>query len=86
MARIGKPPLRRALQGRLSEIAPPAPVEAPSNLVERPSAGLKDLNFKVDPQFHQQFKLEATARGMSMVELLKAAFWLYVQNNPKEGS
>lgn len=86
MARIGKPPLKRSFQqtGRLSDQEPPAVELAPTNLIERPSAGLKDLNFKVDPQFHQRFKVEAASRGMSMVDLLKAAFWNYVQDASTE--
>ena len=31
-----------------------------------------DLNFKVAPDFHMRFKLEATKRGVSMKELLYA--------------
>jgi hypothetical protein len=38
----------------------------------------KDLNFKVDPDFHFAFKMTATRRKMPMKDLLDAAFtcWL----------
>jgi len=37
-------------------------------------ATLVDLNFKVSPSFHRSFKLEATARGISMKDLLEDCF------------
>jgi hypothetical protein len=36
------------------------------------SAGeTQDLNFKVDPDFHKRFKIEAVKRGLSMREMLE---------------
>jgi hypothetical protein len=40
-----------------------------------------DLNFKVDPDFHQSFKTEATVRRMSMKELLEASFKAFLEFN-----
>ena len=45
---------------------------------------MKDLNFKVEPSFHQAFKLEAARRKLSMKELLKASFWLWVMFYPPD--
>lgn len=38
----------------------------------------KDLNFKVDPQFHQAFKLAATGACISMKDLLEDCFWFWI--------
>lgn len=38
----------------------------------------KDLNFKVDPQFHQAFKLAAAGACISMKDLLEDCFWLWI--------
>lgn len=87
MARVppkGGPLKRRFVAGHLDGLEPPKITEAPANIVERPSSGYKDLNFKVDPALHQTFKLEAVKRGKSNVDLLKDAFWFYVKNHPIE--
>jgi predicted HicB family RNase H-like nuclease len=39
---------------------------------------LRDLNFKVDPEFHTKFKMTATASGKSMKELLEECFAAWV--------
>jgi predicted HicB family RNase H-like nuclease len=57
--------------------------EAPSENLTKPDEKLKDLGFRVDPVFHQQFKIEAAIRGMSMRELLEAAFRSYCDNHPR---
>lgn len=41
---------------------------------------LRDLNFKVDPEFHTKFKMTAAASGKSMKELLEEAFDLWVDS------
>lgn len=41
-----------------------------------------DLNFKVSPEFHRAFKVQASLRGLSMRELLELAFNDYVKRNP----
>ena len=43
-----------------------------------------DLNFKVDPDFHQSFKTEATIRRMSMKELLEASFKAFLESNMRK--
>lgn len=45
---------------------------------ESRTAGPRDMNFKVDPEFHRAFKTTASIRGMSMKELLESAVqcWL----------
>ncbi len=40
---------------------------------------LRDLNFKVDPEFHTKFKMTATASGKSMKELLEECFEAWVE-------
>jgi hypothetical protein len=42
------------------------------------SAAFVDLNFKVPPRFHRRFRMEASARGLSMKELLVASFQAYL--------
>ncbi|AGC36197.1 hypothetical protein B7L88_gp091 [Rhizobium phage RHEph10] len=46
-------------------------IEAADNMEE---VKLRDLNFKVDPEFHTRFKMTATAAGLSMKELLEQCF------------
>jgi hypothetical protein len=54
----------------------PAPMAVVHNL-KKPQAGdLKPLNFKVDPEFHRQFKAFAASHGISMVDLLREGFYL----------
>ena len=50
--------------------------EAGDDLPDVPgeAVGLQDMNFKVHPAFHRQFKMTAAAQGMSMKELLEASF------------
>lgn len=62
------PPLKQRLAA-----APPVTMIAPDNL-SKPSDEVQDLNFKVSPAFHRDFKVTATVRGMSMKELLEASF------------
>lgn len=70
------PPPPRARRGLM--VAPPPPSAAPDNLA-RPNAGLQDMNFKMDPDFHRAFKVTATMRGMAMKELLEASFRCWVE-------
>lgn len=42
----------------------------------------KDMNFKVPPFFHREFKIYAAKCGMMMNELLFACFDYYVKNHP----
>ncbi len=61
---------------RLPEV--PKPVETPNNL-SIGSDGIRDLNFKVSPEFHLRFKTTATLWGMSMKELLEASYAAWVE-------
>ena len=55
-------------------LAPPPPTSStPSNL-HQPVGGLKDLNFKVPVDFHQEFKMCAVQDGLKMNELLRVMF------------
>lgn len=46
-----------------------------ANNTSKPSSSdLVALNFKVDSEFHKEFKMFAAMHGMSMVELLKQSF------------
>lgn len=59
--------------------APPAaaaPTSGKANTEKAGSGDLVPLNFKVDSEFHQDFKLFATMHKMSMVGVLKEAFEL----------
>lgn len=48
--------------------------------LKAPQAGdLKPLNFKVDPDFHREFKTYAASQGITMLELLKEGFALVKQ-------
>ena len=64
----------------------PSPVAAVHNLKKPQSGALKPLNFKVDPEFHRQFKTFAALHGISMLELLREGFDLVKahRGEPKE--
>jgi len=72
------PPPRK---GRLGIFAPMLN-EASDNLSKPTDSGSTtfiDMNFKVQPDFHRRFKIEATLRGLSMKELLEASFRAYLE-------
>lgn len=46
------------------------------------SRNAHDLNFKVSPEFHRAFKVQASLRGLSMRELLELSFREYIRRNP----
>jgi len=54
----------------------PAPIAVVHNLKKPQSGALKPLNFKVDPEFHREFKSYAASHGVSMVDLLREGFEL----------
>lgn len=65
----------------------PLPAETPNNLSVG-SDGIRDLNFKVSPEFHLRFKTTATMWGMSMKDLLEASFAAWTEkfgNRPTNG-
>ncbi len=43
----------------------------------------KDLNFKIDPEFHSRFKKFATNHDMSMKDLLERCFTFYAEAHEK---
>lgn len=42
---------------------------------ERPSTALRDLNFKVHPDFHKKFKLAAAHHEIAMSSFLQMLFY-----------
>jgi len=54
----------------------PPPIAVVHNLKKPQSGDLKPLNFKVDPEFHREFKSYAASHGVSMVDLLREGFEL----------
>jgi len=83
MAKPPPPPARAestssALAQRKGEA--PSPSEVVHNLKRPQSGDLKPLNFKVDPEFHREFKLYAAAQGISMLELLREGFEMVKQH------
>lgn len=72
-APVPPPPKRQKPLTQRLQASAPAPTLAPVNLAQ-PTAGSMDMNFKVHPDFHREFKATAAIRGMSMKELLEASF------------
>lgn len=58
-------------------------VPVPGNL-GKSDKDTQDMNFKMDPAFHREFKLSAVKRGMKMNELLRAAFYHYERDFPAQ--
>lgn len=58
----------------------PSPEAVVHNLKKPQTGELKPLNFKVDPEFHREFKLYAASQGISMLELLREGFELAKQH------
>lgn len=54
----------------------PPPTAVVHNLKKLQAGDLKPLNFKVDPEFHREFKSYAASHGISMLELLREGFAL----------
>lgn len=75
MAKIA-PPKKKSTKG-----LPPTSNEASRNLTKPTNAELKPMNFKVENEFHKEFKGYAVDNDMSMVELLKATFDYYKRNH-----
>ena len=68
------PPPARFVVGPNNKGAAPPPVAVVHNLGRPQSGDLKPLNFKVDPEFHREFKAFAASHGISMVDLLREGF------------
>jgi hypothetical protein len=54
----------------------PPPIAVVHNLKKPQSGELKPLNFKVDPEFHLEFKSYAASHCITMVDLLREGFEL----------
>ena len=65
-AQLGPPPRGKKLS--MGEMITPV---AANNMSEK---GLKDLSFKVDPDFHHKFKTTASSYRLSMKDLLEECF------------
>jgi len=52
-----------------------------TNLSKRPAGKKVILNFEVTPEFKRQFKMEATANDMSMLELFKQMYDLWKEQH-----
>jgi hypothetical protein len=73
MAKPPPPPSAAQSTGKSKQEVPP-PSAVVHNLKKPESGALKPMNFKVDPEFHRQFKSFAAQHGISMLELLHEAF------------
>ena len=71
-----KKPAAKTTKGAPPVAAAAAPTKGKANTEKAGSGDLVPLNFKVDSEFHQDFKLFATMHKMSMVGVLKEAFEL----------
>lgn len=75
-AAVPPPPSRGLRSDFLGKVA--APTFVPDNM---DGEKLKDVNFKMTIDFHTKFKSVATARRMSMKELLEASFAAYLEKH-----
>jgi len=73
MAKPPPPPAKSRSSATAKGEAPP-PIAVVHNLKKPESGALKPLNFKVDPEFHREFKSYAASHGISMVDLLREGF------------
>jgi hypothetical protein len=73
MAKPPPPPANTTSTANGKGEAPPAKAVV-HNLKKPQSGDLKPLNFKVDPEFHREFKSYAASHGVSMVDLLREGF------------
>ena len=73
MAKPPPPPVKSDVSINNKGVAP-SPIAVAHNLKKPQSGDLKPLNFKVDPEFHREFKAFAASHGISMVELLREGF------------
>lgn len=78
-ANVGSPPRKRS--SLTAALAERPPVTA-NNMAEK---SLKDLNFKVDEEFHQYFKMLAVKHNISMKRLLTEAVESWVQAKELKG-
>ncbi len=74
-AQVPPPPRRRGILQAVPSVAE----ETPPNNMQVSNTGTQDLNFKVDPEFHQVFKVVAAIKGMKMKDLLESCFAAWVE-------
>jgi hypothetical protein len=70
MTTLPPPPKKKSVLGDLINHT----VKPADNMAEVP---LKDMSFKVDPDFHHLFKTTASSYRLSMKELLEESFELW---------
>jgi hypothetical protein len=75
---VPPPPPRAAKRGILAAVPEITEAAAPDNM-QKANSGIQDMNFKVDPGFHQAFKVAAAVKGMAMKDLLEASFRCWVE-------
>lgn len=75
---IAPPPAQKPAN---SSKGSPTALPASTNLSKAPSSELVAMNFKVPAEFRREFKLEATARDMDMVELFQQAYECWKKYN-----
>ena len=68
------PPPAKSVVSTNNKGAAPSPIAVVHNLKKPQSGDLKPMNFKVDPEFHREFKAFAASHGISMVDLLREGF------------
>ncbi len=64
----------------------PKPALPASEDVEQVDPGVQDLNFKVAPDLHFRFKMEATRRRLSMKELFELCFNRFLETEGQKQS
>ncbi len=70
------PPPAKTISETNSKGNAPSPIAVVHNLKRQESGVLKPLNFKVDPEFHREFKAFAALHAISMLDLLREGFEL----------
>lgn len=78
------PPPAKAVSSTNSKREAPPPGAIVHNLKKPQGGDLKPLNFKVDPEFHRQFKAYAASHGISMIELLREGFELVKEHRGEQ--
>ena len=80
MAKPPPPPAKVSSGPNIAKGEAPPTAAVVHNLKKLQVGDLKPLNFKVDPEFHRQFKAFAASHGISMVDLLREGFYLVKQH------
>ena len=78
------PPPAKIISEATTKGSAPSPVAVVHNLKRQESGVLKPLNFKVDPEFHREFKAFAALHAISMVDLLREGFELVKEHRGRQ--